>query len=78
MSQTCFCPEEAAYCESLVDVWVWSHDEAMHMPEPGCQRLVDVEDNLRGLFLDFDEDGKPQWFQLCPWLNNDGDDDMPF
>jgi hypothetical protein len=46
MSVSCFCPEEASYCKSLVDVWVYSPDENMSMPEPGCQRLVDAENYL--------------------------------
>lgn len=55
MSVFCFCPEEASYCQSLVDVWVYSSDENMRMPEPGCQRLVDAEDYLSRRSLGIEE-----------------------
>ena len=85
MSQTCFCPEEAAYCESLVDVWVWFDEEYMYMPEPGCQRLVDAEKALcEELTLGIDEDGDMRWYH--PWWKADSmppmaaldDDELPF
>jgi hypothetical protein len=66
MSVSCFCPEEASYCKSLVDVWVYSPDENMNMPEPGCQRLVDAEDYLSQRSFET---------QLMPAI---ADDELPF